>query len=271
MLKKKLSKIFLIVNASVSFTLLAIVLWSLGSRSNFKTLQVEQLRIISKNSSEEINLGFSNSHATISIINEKGEIALKMSGGSEPGFALFENSKPIAFISTVKDKGAEFALSDSKAVPKVHISSSDVPGVFLKNQQNKTVGSFTVVNDGGGGFGLADSKGAAAALIRGGSTPSIAFFSGNDKPLAAFGIIQQQTPHMLISGPVGEEGILIHGGRPNSMLVVDENGKVKILISKHGVFQGKDENDMEFRKKDKKIFSLDDGNRLFPSTYKTKR
>ncbi len=270
MLKKKLLKVFLIINALASFTLLAILLWSLTSKSNFKTLQVEQLKIISKNSSEEINLGFSNSLATISITNDKGEIVLKMSGGSEPEFALFENSKPIAFISASKGKGAEFALSDSKAIPKVHISSSDISGVFLRNQQNKTVGSFTVVNDGGGGFGLADSEGAAATLIKGGASPSLAFFSGNEKPLAAFGIMQQ-TPHMLISGPVGEEGILIHGGRPNSMLVVDENGKVKILISKHGVFQGKDESDMEFRKKDEKIFSLDDENRLFPSTHKMKR
>jgi len=267
MIKKKLLYLFLTVNTSVS---IAIVLWSFGSKSNFKTLQVEQLRIISKNSSEEINLGFNNSVPTISIINEKGETTLKVSGGNDPTIALFENTRPVAFISSSKGNGAEFALNDSNSNPKVHISSSEIPGIFLKNEESKTVGSFTVMNDGGAGFGLADSSGNAATLIRGGTSPSLAFFAGSEKPLAAFGIMQQ-TPHMLISGPVGEEGILIHGGRPNSMLVVDENGKVKILISKHGVFQGKDENETEVRKKDKKIFSLDDENRFFPSTGKTKR
>lgn len=269
MIKKNLFKIFLTLNASVSFTLLAILLWSLNSKSNFKIIQTERLRIVSKTSSEEINLGFLNSEANISIINENGDTTFKISGGKQPTFTLFENSKPVAFISTSSGEGAHFALSDNKGIPKIHLSSSDASGIFLKNDENKTVASLTVVNDGGGGFGLADSDGSAATLMRGGETPSLAFFAKDKKPLAAFGVMQQ-TPHILISGPVGEEGILIHGGRPNSMLVVDENGKVKILISKHGVFQGKDENDVEVKKKDKKIFSLDDENRLFPNS-ETKR
>jgi len=81
----------------------------------------------------------------------------------------------------------------------------------------------------------------------------------------------QNTPHMMISNTNTEEGILIHGGNPNSMLFVDEKGKVKILISKYGIFQKKDDNEMKLKKKDKKIFSLDDQNCLFPSVKEGKR
>jgi hypothetical protein len=270
MIKKKNFSYLFVINFLILTVLLIVLLTSLGSRSNFKAIQVEQLRIVSKNSDAEINLGFSNSTPLISILNENKETIFEISGKDKATLTIFEKNNPIASIYAATDGGAEICLNDEKTVQRVKLSSSKLPGLFLKNETDKTVGSFTVVADGGGGFGLADASGSASALLRGGSSPSLAFFSNQEQPLAAFGILNE-TPHMLISGPIGEEGILIHGGRPNSMLVVDENGKVKILISKHGVFQGKKENDLEVRKKDKKIFSFDDKNRLFPSIQESKR
>ena len=207
-------------------------------KSSYKSLEVENLTIKSPDGRGVIELGFYAGHPLIQMIGENSEVMFELAGGEHPTLEL-------------------------KGKSSLTVKSGDQAGIFLKNELDKTVGSWTVLNDGGAGFGLADQSGAAAAIIRGGVSPSIAFFSSHNEPLAALGVMQK-VPHLLISGPQGNEGILIHGGKPNSMVVVDEVGKVKVLISKHGVFQGKEQSNPPFKKNDNKVFSLEDQHRLFP-------
>lgn len=216
-----------------------IVLMSMSfGKSAYKSLEVEHLTIKSSDGKGEIILGFAGGQPLIQMVGENSDVTFELAGGDHPTLEL-------------------------KGKSSLMVKSGEQAGIFLKNELDKTVGSWTVLNDGGAGFGLADQRGAAAAIIRGGTSPSIAFFAAHNEPLAALGVMQK-VPHLLISGPQGNEGILIHGGKPNSMIVVDEVGKVKVLISKHGVFQGKEQSNPPFKKNDNKVFSLEDQNRLFP-------
>lgn len=200
----------------------------------------------------------------ISVHDAAGESRIVMNGGKTPDITMLSpNNQVIASLEAPGNGAfAQFKLSDG-GLPRVQMQGGSTPGLFLMSDKNKTIASWTVLTDGGGGLGLADASGNAATILRGGLSPSVSFFSPQNEPMAALGVIQK-VPHLLISGPVGNEGILIHGGTPSSMVVVDEAGKVKILISKHGVFQGKEEGKETGKKKDNKVFSFDDQKTLFP-------
>ena len=207
----------------------------------------------------------------IGYANESGYITLQNTQGKKVHVRgsdlLFygEQEKISAHIGMAKDGSAHMRFADPQQNIRLHLQGGEAPGVFLKNSESKTVGSWSLLSDGGTGIGLGDNAGKAAAIIRGGATPSVSFFNPNNEPMAALGMIQK-IPHLLISGPAGNEGILIHGGKPSSMVVVDEVGKIKILISKHGVFQGKEQEDPTMRKKENKVFSLEDKQTLFPES-----
>lgn len=256
-------RILLVVNALAMSALLVGLLVGFRSKNVYDSLQAKELTILSEHSKSKIYLGFEKQAPRISMKNAKGDVSFEIEGTDQPKLTLYQNQKPVAFFSASENGGVDLILNDQHLTPKIHLTSSQVPGIFLKNDLNKTVGSWTIVNDGGAGFGLADGNGFASTLLRGGLNPSIAFFHKKSEPLAAFGIMQT-TPHLLISGQQGSEGILIHGGQPNSFLVVDEKGKVRILISKKGIFQGKEDNSSNLKKKDEKILSLEDHDRLFP-------
>jgi len=204
-------------------------------------------------------------HGMLSLNDPSGESRLLLQGSKNPDVSLIgANNQLLASLEAPGDGSyAQFTFGDANA-PRLHLQGGASPGIFLRNEKSKTVGSWTVLSDGGGGFGLADSQGSAATILRGGSSPSVSFFSPQNEPIAAMGVIQK-VPHLLISGPVGNEGILLHGGSPSSLVFVDEVGKVKILISKHGIFQGKEEPKEGAKKKENKVFSFDDGSLLFPS------
>lgn len=213
---------------------------SFRGKNPSNTIEAEKLILKNPKGKSTIELGFLDDVPYIVLQNEEGKGVAKLEGGKEPSLVMHDDANR----------------------PRLHMQGGTIPGVYLKNAQEKTVSSWTMLSDGGAGFGLADNSGNAAAILRGGSSPSVAFFSSQNEPMAALGMIQQ-VPHLLISGPVGSEGILIHGGAPSSMLVVDEVGKVKIMISKQGVFQGKEEG--EAKKRENRVFSYDDKKTLFPS------
>jgi hypothetical protein len=218
---------------------LAILLFCMSFGKNaFKNLEVENLVVKSPSGKGKIFLGFTGQDPLIQIEDEYSNLLFELKGGAQPVLELKGKSSLI-------------------------VKAGEQAGIFLKNGEDKTVGSWTVMNDGGAGFGLADQKGAAATILRGGVNPSIAFFASQNEPMAAMGVLQK-VPHLLVSGSSGNEGILIHGGQPNSMIVIDEIGKVKVLISKHGIFQGKEESNPMFKKGDGKVFSFEDQKRLFP-------
>ncbi len=179
---------------------------------------------------------------------EAEKLILRNSKGKAMIHLGFEGDVP--YISFISEKG----------ISSLKLSGGSVPGVLLSNDQGKVISTWTLLGDGGGGIGFADKDGGAAAILRGGDTPSASFFAAQNEPVAALGVVKE-IPHLLIAGKTGSEGVLIHGGEPSSFLVLDEGGKVKILISKHGVYQGKQEKE----KKDNKVFSFQDQAQLFPN------
>lgn len=260
-------KHILITWIACSFSIISLSIHFFNQNSankKFSKLEVEQIKIISKKHKGEIILGYSESSPVFRMLNEKKEVVWEMQGGNDPKFNLYEKEKVIANLSMKKGRGGDFLLFDHNMTPRIHLSSAGNPGVFLINPSNKTVGAWTFLEKEGSALGLADTEGNAASLFKGGSNPSMAFFLEKTIPLASFGVVDK-TPHLLISGPIGNEGIVLHGGSPNSVLIMDEEGRVKILLSKQGIFQSKKIEDKEIRKKDKKVLTLEEQKRLFPS------
>ncbi len=253
-----MSKFLKICNLSV---LLLLIFVSFSGKTTQKVLEVEKLILKSPHSKSTIVLGFQNEIPQI-LINEGGNTVFQIEGGNQPSVSLKDSGKTLAKIIATKE-ASEFSLSDVNGTERLSMKVGSTPGVFLKNPENKIIGTWTVLSDGGTGLGLADHSGSAASILRGGQSPSVSFFTSQNEPMAAFGMIQK-VPHLLISGPEGNEGILIHGGKPSSMVFVDEVGKVKILISKHGVFQEKEQSAPPIQKKNEKVFSLEDQELLFP-------
>ncbi len=230
--------------ATQVLTIIAFGALSFGGSNVQKTLEVQHLIVRGPNSEMAIHLNAEEKQPEISIGDSKG----------------------LKVVSITPDQlgGGQMKLSGKSDGATVFLQGGQGGGLYLKNQLDKMVGSWTVLKDGGSGLGLANAHGKAASILRGGVNPSITFFGDQADPMAALGVIQK-VPHMLVSGRQGNEGILIHGGSPNSMVVVDERGQVKILISKQGIFQGKKEEGGEQakKKKDEKVFSLDDNQSLF--------
>lgn len=220
-------------------------LMGLGQSQVFTNLEVQNLKIRSPESNENIQLVVENGRAKFLLNNQKNQSVLAL-GVDQQG-------------------GGRIKISGSQMQPSLFLQGGLGTGLYMKNQMNKMVGSWTVLKDGGSGMGMADSNGKAAAILRGGSNPSVTFFGDQPDPMAAIGMIQR-VPHMLVSGKQGSEGILIHGGKPNSFVVVDESGKVKILISKEGVFQGKTKKEKApYKDPSQKIFSYEDTSSFFIS------
>lgn len=240
--------------------MILVVLVLLGFTQKQGKLELSELIIKGKEGSVQIHIA--EGVPQIVGLDSLGQKKFQLAGNK---ISLFgEQDKVSAQITTGQDGSGKMRLADNRQQSRVLLLAGETTGVFLKNPQNKTVGSWSMLPDGGTGLGLGDSEGRAASVLRGGKTPSVSFFNEESEPMAALGMIQQ-VPHLLISGPQGNEGILVHGGKPSSMVVVDELGKVKILISKHGVFQGKEKNSQPQQKKREKVFSLEDGEHLFPS------
>lgn len=209
-----------------------------------KTLEVQHLIVRSPQSKMAIHLNAEGKDPEISIVGDSGNKVVEI--------------HPDQF------GGGQIRLSGAGAGASVFVQGGQSGGIYLKNQIDKMVGSWTVLKDGGSGLGLANSHGKAASIIRGGVNPSITFFGSQADPMAALGVIQK-VPHMLVSGKQGNEAVLIHGGSPNSVVVVDERGQVKVLISKQGIFQGKKQKEGKGRspKQEEKVFSFDDSQDLF--------
>lgn len=227
-------------------TVACVAFLSFGSSNVQKSLEVQNLTIRGPNS----------------------EMAIHLSAeGSLPEISMGKSAESkIVSISPDASGGGRVMVAGNGQGSAVFLQGGDGGGLYLKNPMDKMVGSWTVLKDGGSGLGLANAQGKAASILRGGVNPSITFFGSQADPMAALGVIQK-VPHLLVSGKEGNEGILIHGGSPNSMVVVDERGQVKILISKQGIFQGKKEGQSkEPDKKDQKVFSMDDHEYLFPES-----
>ncbi len=192
---------------------------------------------------------------------EKNQPTIEIKGGNYPSISFRNKSDRLALQLATKDNGScELSFFDNKGKNSLQCVGGSSPAIYLKSDK-KTIGSWTMLDNGGSGIGLASKDGGAAAILRGGYQPALAFFSSKNIPIASFGMMQK-TPHMMISGKEKNSGVLIHGGDPTGVLVMDEEGRTKILISKEGVFQGKEE---ETEPQSPKLFThREDLMRLFP-------
>lgn len=196
----------------------------------------------------------------VSFFSPTGVETMQITGGVKPSIVMKDKTQ-VAFEITLADESKPIlSLKDSKGVSRMQLQGGDTPALFLKNPQNEIIGTMLSLSDGGAALGLADKEGDVATFVRGGSTPSISFFQKSAEPSAALGI-SKGVPHLLVYSASTKDNLVLHGGEPTSLLFVEEGGDIPVLLSKHGLFQGKksDKSDKQSNQpKDEKIFTWDD-------------
>jgi hypothetical protein len=248
-----------------------LVLMGLKEKNSASMVDAEKITLQSPDQKERIEIGFFEKHPEIRFLNEKGNVTLALKGGSESEVSLY-NSQGATLASLLVNGGqeAEIMLYDDNRANRMEIKGGSLPAIYLKNPTETVVGSWSLFQEGGCGFGLAQADGMVSTILRGGDKPGLALYDQSDLPGAVFGLLEK-VPHLLIAGSGGEEGILIHGGKPSGLMVMDENGQLKIFISKHGIYQGKEKSSMDQPKEKQKLFTFDgELKTLFPKKGKNR-
>jgi hypothetical protein len=221
-------------------------------------LECQKLILKGPDGKPAIVLDATSSVPTVSILDKKGGANIVLTGGDSPAVSIKNRNQDESISLMIdKDQLPMLVFKDKKNLARMQIQGGDSPAIFLKNHQNEIVGTMLLLQDGGAAVGLADNDGDVAAFMRGGSSPSVSFFRKSVEPTAAVGI-SQNVPHFLLSSPATSDSIILHGGDPTSVLFVDDKGEVPVLLSKHGLFQGKEESSAKEEKQDSKIFTKDD-------------
>jgi len=155
------------------------------------------------------------------------------------------------------DENTLLTLNDGNGNVRVQLQGGSFPAFIMKNENQEIVGSFFPLKDGGAGVGLGDREGNMATFIRGGSSPMMNFYHESSEPNIAMGIANE-LPHFVILPKNGAEGMLIHGNVPTSLLFVDDQGKIPVSLSRHGLYeQGRSKSSSEEKETEEKVFSLD--------------
>ncbi|HRW58944.1 MAG TPA: hypothetical protein P5048_04960 [Chlamydiales bacterium] len=153
------------------------------------------------------------------------------------------------------DKGEpQVIMKDKNGIARVILNGSEVPIISMHDRQGKMMGIWKVMENGMSIIGLAKEDGSVGSLLKGGSNPSSSFFSSKGEASTVLGMIED-SPYLLVSGKEENEGIMITGGNQNGMLVLDENGRVKVFISKHGVLQQKEQPAAPEKKEKEKFYT----------------
>jgi len=229
-----------------------------GSQAPSSELECQKLIIKGPDGKAAMVLDATGLVPIISILDKKGAANITLTGGEAPAITLKNRNQDESIALLVdKDQLPMIVFKDKKNYARMQIQGGDSPAIFLKNQSNEIVGTMLLLQDGGAAVGLADKEGDVAAFMRGGSSPSVSFFKKSVEPTAAVGI-SQNVPHFLLSSPTTNDSIILHGGDPTSVLFVDDKGEVPVLLSKHGLFQGKEESSAKEEKQEGKIFTKDD-------------
>ena len=229
-----------------------------ASRAPSGVLECQKLLLKGSDGKVSIVLDATASKPTFSFLDSKGKANMLLVGGDSPVVILKNKTdQEVISLSIDKDQNPMICFKDKKNLTRMQIQGGDSPAIFIKNAQNEVVATMLLLQDGGAALGLADRDGDVAAFMRGGTTPSVSFFQKSVEPSAAVGI-SQNVPHMVLSSPATKDNIVLHGGDPTSVLFVDDQGDVPILLSKHGLFQGKKESTTQEDKKEGKIFTKED-------------
>ena len=239
------------------FSIMTLALLSLKATQDS---QIEAQKIILKSSDGRpcMILDASSGSPTVKFLDKKSSVNMELIGGESPSVKMKgKDQKELIYIGLDSDQTPQVTLKDKNEIPKMLIQGGNMPAIFIKNNQNEVVATMLLLQDGGAAVGLADKEGDVSAFMRGGDSPSLGFFQKSLEPLTAIGITQK-TPHILVNSPSTKDNLVLHGGNPASVLFVDQAGEVPILLSKHGLFQGKKEEAEEQSKADDKIFTLED-------------
>lgn len=195
---------------------------------------------------------------TVKFFDTMGHVNLELIGGECPAITMKSpEQKEMIHITLLQEGNPVLSLKDATGVSRMQLQGGDSPAIFLKNGQNEVIATMLTIQDGGAAVGLADKDGDVAAFLRGGASPSISFFQKSTEPLAAIGI-SQRVPHLLVTSPTTKDNLVLHGGDPTSVLFVDEQGEIPVLLSKHGLFQGKKPASPAQSSAEEKIFTWDE-------------
>ena len=153
------------------------------------------------------------------------------------------------------DENTLLTLNDREGNVRLQLQGGAFPAMIMKNEQQEIVGTFFPLKDGGAAVGLGDREGNMATFIRGGSSPMMNFYHESSEPNIAMGIANE-LPHFVIVPTKGQEGMLIHGNAPTSLLFIDEQGKIPVSLSRHGLYQkGESKEQSQEKSGEEKIFS----------------
>ena len=263
--KYKNSNTFIIILCIVNF---ALFLFSFSQKNLFESVETKDLVVRGKEGI--IHLGKNNNdHLTVEMTDAQGKRQIAI---TKDAVKIYNSQDKAMVAIAMQDKDtATITLNDAQEREKLSLQVGNRDGLFIKNDKNNVVGTFTVLEDGGCGLGLADHNGSASSIMRGGEAPGLSFYHYSTNPIATFGIVER-IPHFLVMGQEGEEGILIHGGVPTSVMLMDEKGALKLLLSKHGIFKGSEDKNQKAPPKKEKFFTYQrDLQRLFPDIEKSIR
>ncbi len=242
-----------------SFSLLTcMITLSLNSKPSASVLEADKIVLKAPDGKPALVLDASSGVAKVTFLNQDAKAQMELTGGSNPMISLKDSQQnEMMQISMVQDGGVVLSLKDKSDVSRVQIQGGAQPAYFLKNEKNEITATLLTLQDGGTALGLADSDGDVAAFLRGGQTPSVSFFQKSVEPNVALGI-SKSVPHLLVSSPTTKDSLVLHGGEPTSVLFVDDQGDIPVLLSKHGLFQGKKQQTQTESTEDEKIFTWED-------------
>lgn len=155
------------------------------------------------------------------------------------------------------DENILLTLNDGEGNVRLQLQGGAFPAMIMKNEQQEIVGTFFSLKDGGAAVGLGDREGNMSMFIRGGASPMMNFYHESSEPNIAMGIANK-LPHFVIVPTNGQEGMLIHGNAPTSLLFIDEQGKVPVSLSRHGLYQkGESKERSQEKNGEGKVLSLE--------------
>ncbi len=146
-----------------------------------------------------------------------------------------ENGTPNIILQG-DDENTLLTLNDAHGNVRLQLQGGVFPAVIMKNEGGEIVGTFFPLRDGGAAVGLGDRTGNMATFIRGGDAPMVNFYQGSNEPNIAIGIAND-LPHFVMVPKESGEGMVIHGSAPPSLLFIDEEGRVPVSLSRHGLIK----------------------------------
>lgn len=236
----------------------AVLLLSLKQATASNEIEAQKIVLKGPDGKACMILDASSGSPTIQLVDKTGQVNVELTGGESPSITMKNlRHKEVVQIALIEEGNSIISLKDDTGVSRLQFQGGNAPAIFLKNGQNEIIGTMLTMQDGGAAVGLADKDGDVAAFMRGGGSPSISFFQKSVEPLAAIGI-SQRVPHLLVTSPATKDSLVLHGGEPTSVLFVDEQGEIPVLLSKHGLFQGKKQSNPTQSSSEEKIFTWDE-------------